>query len=95
MKILSRYYKKIKIAYIKVAVFVSVIAALFLPQRQTMESTGDNSFTVYLNGVEVGVMGDIEEVDECLIRSSDLRKNRFISTCFDNPFTDTHNPRCE
>lgn len=67
MKILSRYYKKIKIAYIKVAVFVIVIAAFFLPQRQTMESTGDNSFTVYLNGVQVGVMGDIEEVDECLI----------------------------
>ena len=67
MKILSRYYKKIKIAYIKVAVFVIVIAAFFLPQWQTMESTGDNSFTVYLNGVQVGVMGDIEEVDECLI----------------------------
>ena len=47
--------------------FVSVIAAFFLPQLQTMESTGDNSFTVYLNGVQVGVMGDIEEVDECLI----------------------------
>ena len=67
MKILSRYYKKIKIAYIKVAVFISVIAAFFLPQLQTMESTGDNSFTVYLNGVQVGVMGDIEEVDECLV----------------------------
>ena len=67
MKILSRYYKKVKIAYIKVAVFVSVIAAFFLPQRQSLESTGDNSFTVYLNGVQVGVMGDIEEVDECLI----------------------------
>ena len=58
-----------KIAYIKVAVFVSVIAAFFLPQRQTMESTGDNLFTVYLNGVQVGVMGDIEEVDECLIEA--------------------------
>ena len=69
MKIRNRYYKKMKIAYIKVAVFVSVIAALFLPQRQTMESTGDNSFTVYLNGVQVGVMGDIEEVDECLIEA--------------------------
>ena len=69
MKIRNRYYKKMKIAYIKVAVFVSVIAALFLPQRQSMESTGDNSFTVYLNGVQVGVMGDIEEVDECLIEA--------------------------
>ncbi len=56
-----------KIAHIKVAVFVSVIAAFFLPHLQTLESDGDNMFTVYLNGVQVGVMGDIGEVDECLI----------------------------
>lgn len=67
MKILSRHYKKMKIAYIKVAVFVSVIAAFFLPYLQTLESDGDNMFTVYLNGMQVGVMGDIEEADECLI----------------------------
>ncbi len=56
-----------KIAYIKVAVFASVIAAFFLPQFQPLESDGENIFTVYLNGMQVGVMGDIEEVDECLI----------------------------
>lgn len=67
MKILSRHYKKIKIAYIKVAVFSCVVAAFFLPQRQSLESTGDNYFTVYLNGVRVGVMGDAEEADACLI----------------------------
>ncbi len=67
MKIRSRYYKKMKIAYIKVAVFASVAAAFFLPQRQPFESDGDNLFTVYLNGVQVGVMGDIAEADECLI----------------------------
>jgi len=67
MKILSRHYKKMRIAYIKVAVFVSVIAAFFLPCFQTFESDGNNIFTVYLNGMMVGVMGDIEEADECLI----------------------------
>lgn len=67
MKISSRHYKKVKIAYIKVAVFASVIAAFFLPQRQPLESEGDNLFTVYLNGVQVGVMGNIEEADECLV----------------------------
>ena len=56
-----------KIAYIKVAVLVSVIAAFFLPHFQTVESHGDNMFTVYLNGIQVGVMGDIKEADECLI----------------------------
>lgn len=56
-----------KIAYIKVAVFSSVIAAFFLPHLQTFESDGDNIFTVYLNGMQVGVMGDIAEADQCLI----------------------------
>ncbi len=56
-----------KIAYIKVAVLASVIAAFFLPCFQPFEREGENIFTVYLNGMQVGVMGDIEEVDECLI----------------------------
>ena len=67
MKIMSRHYKKIRIAYIKVAVLSCIVAAFFLPQWQTLESTGDNYFTVYLNGVQVGVMGDAGEADECLI----------------------------
>ncbi len=67
MKILSRHYKKMKIAYIKVAALACVAAAFFLPNMQTLESDGDNLFTVYLNGMQVGVLGDIEEADECLI----------------------------
>lgn len=67
MKILSRHYKKMKIAYIKVAVFASIAAAFFLPCFQPLESEGDNLFTVYLNGMPIGVMGDVEEADECLI----------------------------
>lgn len=67
MKILSRYHKKMTIAYIKVAVLSCIAAAFFLPYMQTLESTGDNFFTVYLNGIRVGVMSDVEEADECLI----------------------------
>lgn len=51
MKIISRHYKKMKIAYIKVAVIVIIAAAFCLPSIQRLESTGDNIFTVYLNGV--------------------------------------------
>lgn len=67
MKIISRHYKKMKIAYIKVAVLAIIAAAFCLPHMQRLESTGDNIFTVYLNGVQVGIMGDIEEADDCLI----------------------------
>ena len=56
-----------KIAYIKVAVLTSIAAAFFLPSMQTLESDGDNLFTVYLNGMQVGIMGNVEEADECLI----------------------------
>ncbi len=67
MKIISRHYKKMKIAYIKVAVLAIIAAAFCLPYMQRLESSGDNIFTVYLNGVQVGIMGDIEEADDCLI----------------------------
>ncbi|MDE6320396.1 MAG: LysM peptidoglycan-binding domain-containing protein, partial [Lachnospiraceae bacterium] len=57
------------IAYIKVAALTCAVAALFLPHMQTLESTGDNLFTVYLNGVQVGVMSDAGDADECLIEA--------------------------
>ena len=50
MKLISRHYKKMKIAYIKGAAFVTVIAAFFLPHYQKLQNTGDNMFTIYMNG---------------------------------------------
>ena len=67
MKKISRHNKKMKIAHIKTAVFVTVVSAFFLPNYQKLESTGDNLFTVYLNGIQVGTVGDLDMVDECLI----------------------------
>lgn len=67
MKKVSRYYKKMKIAYIKIAMLVMVIAILFFPSFQKLEKTGDNIYTVYLNGQEVGVVADKDMVDSCLI----------------------------
>ncbi len=67
MKKLSRYYKKMKIAYIKVAAFAIVVSIFFFPNYQKLESTGDNIFTVYLNGTQVGTVGNPEQVDACLI----------------------------
>ncbi len=67
MKMISRHYKKMKIAYIKVAVFVSLVSIFFLPTYQKMERTGDNIFTVYLNDTQVGIVESPEEVDRCLI----------------------------
>lgn len=56
-----------KIAYIKVAAVAIVVSIFFFPHYQKFESTGDNIFTVYLNGTQVGTVGDPEQVDACLI----------------------------
>ncbi len=69
MKSISRYYKKMKIAYIKVAVLATIIAAFFLPSYQQLESEGDNIFLVYLNGEQVGTLDNVEMIDECLIQA--------------------------
>ena len=56
-----------KIAYIKVAAFASFVSVFFFPSYQKLESTGDNIFTVYLNGTQVGIVEDPVQVDSCLI----------------------------
>ena len=69
MKKLTRHYKKMKIGYIKVAVFSIVVSIFFFPSFQKLESTGDNIFTVYLNGTQVGIAGDPAQVEVCLIEA--------------------------
>lgn len=67
MKKISRHYKKLKIAHIKIAVLAVIVSAFFLPQYQKLERTGENYYTVYLNGTAVGNVGELETADECLI----------------------------
>lgn len=67
MKKISRHYKKVKIAYIKVAALAIFISILFLPSYQKLESMGDNFFTLYLNGTQVGITDDPEQAEYCLI----------------------------
>lgn len=67
MKFISRHYKKMKIAYIKVAALSTLTAAFFLPHYQKFERTGDNLFTVFLNGEQIGVVGSLEGIDNCMM----------------------------
>lgn len=64
MKKITRYYKRLRITYIKVAAFVVLAAAFFLPSYAKFEKTGDNWFAVKINGTAVGVMGDTERLEE-------------------------------
>ncbi len=64
MRKITCYYKRLKITYIKAALFISFIAALFIPGYVKFESTGDNMFDVKINGEHVGVVGDISKLED-------------------------------
>ncbi len=55
MKKITKYYLEIKIAYLKTAAFVVLIALLLFPSFHKIESFGNNMYTILLNGEEVGM----------------------------------------
>ena len=76
MKRISKYNKRLNWIYIKFSVLAVVVSAFFLPVFTGFEKTGDNIFTVILNGKEVGIVGSIEDATECLqIARAQLARN--------------------
>lgn len=72
MKKLTKHYKKLTLTYISITVLAFIVNAFFLPFFIKYESTGNNIFTVILNGTTVGQIEDIKEIDECM-REARLR----------------------
>ncbi len=62
----TKYYKRLRIRKIKVAVLAVIVSIFFMPGYIKIESTGDNMFTVVLNGETVGEVGDRKTAEECL-----------------------------
>lgn len=62
-------YKKYKFTYIMSTVLTLFFCTLFLKGYTPFERTGDNFFHVQVNGQEVGVIGDREELEELLIQA--------------------------
>ncbi len=69
MKKITCHYKKIKFTYIKVTLFVLFCGLLFTNGYTAFEQTGENYFHVFLDGVEVGVIGEAERAEELLIEA--------------------------
>lgn len=61
--------KRAKIKYLKAAVFTLFLSALFMPSLPKIEEEGNNYFTVFLNGKEVGFAGSEEEVKTYLVKA--------------------------
>lgn len=66
MKLITKRYKRLNIRMIKVAVLAVIVSIFFMPGYIKLEATGDNMFTVVLNGEVVGEIGDKTVAEECL-----------------------------
>lgn len=64
MRFISSHYKRLRIRSLKIAILAVLVSIFFLPCFVTFESTGDNMFTVFLNGEKVGVVGDPAQAEE-------------------------------
>ncbi len=67
MVFISRYFKKCKIAYLKVAFLALIVAAFFIPNVERYKSQGFNIFRLYINGNDMGTVDDEATADELLI----------------------------
>ena len=63
---ISKNNRKLNFAYIKISVLAVAVSAFFLPNFTKFETTGDNMFSVVLNGTRVGVLASIEDANKCL-----------------------------
>lgn len=66
MKKITKYYKRLQIRIIKVAVLAVIVSVFFMPSYIKIQSTGNNMFTVFLNGVMVGTVGEESTAEEYL-----------------------------
>lgn len=66
MRKFSKYYKRLQIRSIKISLIAVILGVFFLPGIIKVESTGDNMFTVFLDGTEVGKVADENTAEECL-----------------------------
>ncbi|MCI6553269.1 MAG: peptidoglycan DD-metalloendopeptidase family protein [Lachnospiraceae bacterium] len=66
MKKITRRYKRLQLRMIKVGMLAVIVSIFFMPGYIKIEKTGNNIFTVFLNGVEVGRTGSRNTAAECL-----------------------------
>ncbi len=66
MVLFSRYHKKCKVAYLRIGLIAIALSALFMPTFEPVKSVGNNIFTLFLNGNEIGRFESEEDADKLL-----------------------------
>lgn len=65
----SSHYKRLKMRYLKIALLAVIVSIFFMPSFVKFEKTGDNMFTVLLNGKEVGVVASKEDAQKLAVEA--------------------------
>ena len=58
MKHITKYYKRLRVTYMKTIWAALALCAFFIPNYTKLESSGNNYFTVEVNGIYIGRVGD-------------------------------------
>lgn len=66
MKKITKNYKRLQIRTTQIAVLAVITFIFLMPGYIKIENTGNNKFTVLLNGTYVGTIGDSSEAEEYL-----------------------------
>jgi len=69
MKFFTKYHKRLRITRLKAAFWIVVVCIFLMPSYVKFEKTGDNMFTVFLDGINVGVVGDVSDIDPILMKA--------------------------
>lgn len=66
LKKITKHYKRLHFTYMKLAGGILFVAALFFPSYTKWEDAGNNTFTIFLNGQEVGMVAEYARAEELL-----------------------------
>lgn len=66
MKVITKYYKRLRVSYIRTALLVVILNILFIPSYVKYQPDGENLFHIVLNGKEVGACGRATDVEQLL-----------------------------
>ncbi len=79
MKILTKYYKRIRLHNLMTAILIVIVSAFFLPTFERVQLEGYNCFEIYLNDDYIGTAGNMDIINESL-RDARLRVAREADT---------------
>lgn len=66
---ITRYYKRLRISFLRTAILAAFFYVFFLPNLVKPEDGGDNFFTIFINGQEIGSTDSREKIDTLVTKA--------------------------